>query len=92
MTIELTHGSAEATTGLKSGRLNTMALVFLIIAASAPLTVLAGGGTHQFRRIQPSRSTLWLSCLGDSPSLFRRRLWRDELTDSKLGCFLRLCF
>ncbi len=48
MTIELTHGSAEATTGLKSGRLNTMALVFLIIAASAPLTVLAGGVPTNF--------------------------------------------
>ncbi|MGP9723928.1 APC family permease [Corynebacterium sp. AOP40-9SA-29] len=36
------------TTTLKKGRLSTTALVFMIIAASAPLTVLAGGAPTTF--------------------------------------------
>src|SRR5690625_6257700 len=34
--------------GLKSGKLSTTSLVFIIIAASAPLTVLAGGAPTNY--------------------------------------------
>ena len=34
--------------GLKSGKLSTASLVFIIIAASAPLTVLAGGAPTNY--------------------------------------------
>ncbi len=39
---------SETQESLKSGKLSTMALVFMIIAASAPLTVLAGGAPTNY--------------------------------------------
>lgn len=47
-TVGTTERGAKEKAALKKGRLSTTALVFIIIAASAPLTVLAGGVPTSF--------------------------------------------
>lgn len=48
MALQSTHLEAPASAGLGRRRLGVPALVFMIIAASAPLTVVAGGVTSNY--------------------------------------------
>ena len=73
-----------------AGKLGPTAIVFMVVAAAAPLTVVAGTVPHRHRRRKRRRVSRVVRRVHGGAAAVRRRLHRDGQAHPRCRCLLHL--